>query len=573
MAESDPRIVRIELQRIQTYLFAVPRLRAMLGANAQLGHVIRHALPTLGADPKPLVLNWPEDIELPADTRLAKPASNPAWTYADNPQQALENGVLSRDGGHLSMVFPDQNAADAFCRVAREHLARTLPGLLVSIDSHPAQVRPPRPGAFGAGPIDHPVELPQLQVCTRSGQGIATEATNNGDYISAETQTKETTGEAFQKAMAGKPTKDKEAYCDYISLLHPSLPSAELEPAHDLEDLADRGGYIALIHADGNRVGRRIKAYETDKLGKRPKGADPHWLKRECTIEAFFHSMRVAVREAFIEALEAVFTDEVLAEHDCLPYQPLMLGGDDLLLICQPRYALDLVRAYAAALDRKDRHLPDRQPLSIGAGVVIAKHSLPFHRLHQIAESLAASAKRRFLQRSTDHRKNQPLPQRSVVDWTVLTSSWGEDPIEQRRRHDLIRYADKQQETTLALTAKPYFVLDKHAPQGNDGRITLESLLRHGKRLEAIRDLPRSQLKEQLRSIRDGRKVAELAYRELLERLPDEARTEIATLCDSKTPWQATSEDDHRCVTPLPDLIECLEMRFLGRRKQEIDHA
>lgn len=34
--------VELEFKRIQTYLFASPRLRAMLGANAALGHTIRN---------------------------------------------------------------------------------------------------------------------------------------------------------------------------------------------------------------------------------------------------------------------------------------------------------------------------------------------------------------------------------------------------------------------------------------------------------------------------------------------------------------------------------------------------
>ena len=42
--------VHIELSRVQTWLFAVPRLRAMVGANALLGETLRAALPTLAQD-------------------------------------------------------------------------------------------------------------------------------------------------------------------------------------------------------------------------------------------------------------------------------------------------------------------------------------------------------------------------------------------------------------------------------------------------------------------------------------------------------------------------------------------
>jgi hypothetical protein len=39
--------VHIEFQRVQTWLFAVPRLRAMVGANTLLGETLRVKLPDL----------------------------------------------------------------------------------------------------------------------------------------------------------------------------------------------------------------------------------------------------------------------------------------------------------------------------------------------------------------------------------------------------------------------------------------------------------------------------------------------------------------------------------------------
>ena len=37
--------IRIEFKRVQTYLFEVPRLRAMLGANAAVGELLRSRRP------------------------------------------------------------------------------------------------------------------------------------------------------------------------------------------------------------------------------------------------------------------------------------------------------------------------------------------------------------------------------------------------------------------------------------------------------------------------------------------------------------------------------------------------
>jgi hypothetical protein len=37
--------LKIELKRVQTFIFEVPRLKAMLGANALIGETMRHTLP------------------------------------------------------------------------------------------------------------------------------------------------------------------------------------------------------------------------------------------------------------------------------------------------------------------------------------------------------------------------------------------------------------------------------------------------------------------------------------------------------------------------------------------------
>ena len=41
MTSQNKQRVYIEFQRVQTWLFAVPRLKAMVGANALLGEVLR----------------------------------------------------------------------------------------------------------------------------------------------------------------------------------------------------------------------------------------------------------------------------------------------------------------------------------------------------------------------------------------------------------------------------------------------------------------------------------------------------------------------------------------------------
>lgn len=564
-------IVRLELRRIQTFLFSGPRMRSMLGANALLGQAIRHDLPLIAQSDHSLAcaLDWVGQPPLFDEVDpLAKATID--WTAADAPAQALKHGVLSRDGGHLRVVFQDTRHADTFIAKAREYLGRNLPGLLYSLNRIKLPCGDEELAGAPADRLAEPVDLPQFQVCTRSGTEVAsgTEMTPDGNevYPSAATSAKEKAGEDFQKAGESnfKSAASRKPR-DYISLLREHMPRRDgLKPPRDLDQLSDAGGYLAVIHADGNRVGQRIKAYEKS-LGKLDG------LAKECAIERFFCSMRSAVRAALIEALKAVFTDDELKEHQYLPFQLLMLGGDDLLLVCHPRYALPFVEHYADQL--KDRELADTRPLSIGAGVIIAKHTLPFHRLHQLAESLAGSAKRAYLQNATG-QKEPPPQERSVVDWSVLTASWGEDPLDQRRAHDCLDYGTGNDRVVLGLSAKPYFVLEAHAADGEQPLPSLQALLDTAQRLENVPELPRSQLKDMLRHLQFGYEGAMLAYRELLAKLPEAAQEQLVALIGPNTPWLDTGGDKGpvRAITQLKDLIECLELRYLGRRKQEPRH-
>lgn len=116
--------VHIELQRVQTWLFAVPRLRAMVGANTLLGEMLRMKLPELARrggnkwQLKPLTGSYPA-----ADT------TDPLQQH-DDPSADARDGILSRDGGHFEAQF--EHGADEFARAAAELLRRRATGFAFS---------------------------------------------------------------------------------------------------------------------------------------------------------------------------------------------------------------------------------------------------------------------------------------------------------------------------------------------------------------------------------------------------------------------------------------------------------
>ena len=109
-----------EFQRVQSWLFSVSRLRAMVGANALLGEVLRIHLPDLARRAvrwslASVSVNYP-----PMDSE------DPLKEY-DDPSADARAGILSRDGGHFEAVF--SIGAEAFAAEASDLLVRKLPDL------------------------------------------------------------------------------------------------------------------------------------------------------------------------------------------------------------------------------------------------------------------------------------------------------------------------------------------------------------------------------------------------------------------------------------------------------------
>jgi hypothetical protein len=311
-----------------------------------------------------------------------------------------------------------------------------------------------------------------------------------------------------------------------------------------LSDISDNG-YLAVIHADGNRVGIRHNQWM-----RRREAPTEGSVDREAYREQFFHSMRVAVRQAVIAALSHTFASFNGRQ---MPYQLLMLGGDDLLLVCQARYALPFVSHYAKQLEA--RPLVDGIPLTIGAGVAIARVHFPFYRLHSLAEALASSAKRLHRQ-ALEHAQAQV----SVADWLVITQAWSDDPSLMRRRSALQRYPREAGMEYLALSDRPYRILS----DGSDGLESLEGLLEAAEQLRSSH-AARSQLRRLVEELPKGRLWGDLCFSEL----SSPTKTALQSI-GMHQPWIPVNSDDQEgslWKTRLLDLVEIVEIERLGKRE------
>lgn len=179
------------------------------------------------------------------------------------------------------------------------------------------------------------------------------------------------------------------------------------------DDFGDKGtsSYIAIVHADGNRMGERIK-----KLGD--VFSFPMDNRKYINLlRAFSESSKAAANKALILTLEklvgAIQDDkdgqfiqrklDVQTEHmqslprvnirkKMLPFRPIVFGGDDVTFICDGRLGLALAKEYLG--NYGSQIIEGDNKLAVGrAGVAITPSHYPFSRGYELAEELAGYAK------------------------------------------------------------------------------------------------------------------------------------------------------------------------------------
>ncbi len=483
--------VHIEFQRVQTWLFAVPRLRAMVGANTLLGETLRVELARLARHNGRWSL-------APIASHTSYPAADPDDPLKgyDAPAEDAQDGILSRDGGHFEAQFA--SGAQAFAEEARQLIQERLPGLRfrVTIDG----------GELEESRVHLSTELPVLAPCEWTGRGLASAIIEQGNERPAVSLDVESRHQAAKKSEEGRAL-------DLASLLIATTNLKSLQRPQDLDELVGKG-YLALIQADGNGVGSAAAG------------------KSDSDRAAFFHRNRVLLRRALRKAI-----NEHSPTQGQAPLVPLMLGGDDLLLVCRAEIALPFVVTLCEELHRIQSNNSNFE-LTLGVGVVIAKPTVPIYRLHEVVEQLVSSAKRRS-------RSFGGKDARSVVDWAVYTTAWADDPGEVRRRDWL---CGTSQELRI-LSQRPLDVL-------GEGLGTLQGLVSGAAKLN---NAPRSQLRYLVDQLSRGRTLSELAF----EELSSEARKALNEAGISRV-WKATSNNG-ALLTELFDLVEVFEIARLGK--------
>lgn len=280
-----------------------------------------------------------------------------------------------------------------------------------------------------------------------------------GDFIDISTQEKrsiDTTNTLFEKMIK---EEDRESVKGLVKF------------AKELKHIAvDNHSWIAVIHADGNDLGKKIPTLFGSISG------DAFVEKQR----KFSETLDKCTQRAAQKALYAtVFHDKTVFEKlhkgEIIPVRPVVCGGDDLTIIVPASIALDFTQRFLQAFEDETKEAFKgwkglENGLTACAGIAYITQKYPFHYGVDLADELCGHAKK--------HAKKlgkEPTP--SCLSFYKIQSSFV------RNYEDIEKMELKANALTDTLSNCPYYL---HEQEGSKTVDNLKKWVHKAKDKRAI---------------------------------------------------------------------------------------
>jgi len=428
---------------IQDYIFASNRLQENIGAS----ELVYRATSL-----------WAFDALEKA--KLSHNIKNPyslEWEFTDaaiESDASLQAEVIQAAGGNTVILFRDEKKSREFVRILTLRLLNEAPGLTVlakhldGFDFSSAKLADARK-TLETDMREH--KLSRLPSAPTLGLGVTAMCDSTGlAAVRTPVGTQTLENEKFSLLVPGQDKQIPEqtrliSRETTFKLAARDLANRRLkntvgdvtdwyEFPFDIDNLGRISGeesYVAVVHADGNRMGEHVAAVAKGANGNRD------FIN---ALRSFSTALDVASRATLIEIVESIvasIVDGMVAEkiplvedkyHTYIPFRPLVFGGDDITFLCNGQLGVELAAQYLKVFEEKVRAVATRkdadgkdvthplakielEKLHACAGVSIVKMHYPFARAYKLSEELASSAK--SLTRVTDC---------SALDWHFAQS-------------------------------------------------------------------------------------------------------------------------------------------------------
>lgn len=453
----------LEVTGIQSYIFGSNQLAQNIGASELVARATtKEVVDTVKAMGNQTNAYW----ENGQKNKEAFDKCGPGIQYdGRNLQDGLNTEIVYAGGGNAMLLFHHMDDAINFVKALTLKLLKEAPGLKL-IAAHKAYDHDSEVladahhvlrGKLAHRKRDHIISAPLL------GQSVTAECTYTGLPAIGYDDEAATVGQnAFEKVqefpgvyqhrpisaeVAAKIKAEREGKKRLDQVLPQVKNEMGFDFIYDFSELGDpdESSYIAVVHADGNQMGKRFEAIRSKHS---TANQNDDYI---AALTEFSLAVRRRAKRALSKTVDYLYAGSDTGEKDgrfggivrtptnrqgkpVLPFRPIVFGGDDITFVCDGRLGLDLAAYY---LNQFCEEGHTGEALEGGrvyarAGVAVVKTHYPFSRAYDLAEALAAQAKKAI--QVLDPQEKPEDSRATVMDWHFATTGMMYEIKEIRKR-------------------------------------------------------------------------------------------------------------------------------------------
>ena len=407
-------LVMLQTNSNQPFIFSSPRLREQIGASFEITLLSRwvkeEAEKLLKQKPLPTSF-WVSDSSGKVIVRFRETDGNPKNLAKQLIREVTLRALTDAPGLDVTGVFIEasSNTVDAD---DLQELDRVF--LEYSLNRRPAAARFPQfpfleRGSESALPAS--ASLGALEFSQESLQAYNFDESSPLSLPSrvkrafASTSRKQQVDDVKERlAKQGKELKQEPQ-------LYPTKLAAAFQDGEEFENAKNMLSSVGVVHIDGNGVGAIMRDLGSAHSEAQEAGicisADEVHTEPNDALQAFIMVVNKRLDKAVKDAIALSWYDvQELTPDTVVPIVPVLVGGDDVTVYTDGRFAIPFAEAYIRhyeELTEKDELLKQLAvvagakkpgPLTASAGVAIVGRNFPFHIAYDLAEELVSRGKK-----------------------------------------------------------------------------------------------------------------------------------------------------------------------------------
>ena len=382
-------LVSFDTDRIKEYVFATGKLKEIRGASAILDELNR-------------------------------------WDMVEKAQKFNAETIYA-NGGSGMFIVPETSAKDFVQSVEKEYHLQTLTGSITSaitdlpdnftkqapVQDHLQKLAYRLRLKKDENPLNRPILThPFLRTCDSCGEQYASQSVTapEPELLCRSCQNKRDKTNQIQKEIEAVISGGAKEYLKH-KLWHRLLRELAVTPIdypmtgknrpedfNDLGEMSEPKNYMGLIYADGDSMGKVL-----EKLNNLDE------------VKKFSEVVDNAIYQAVHEAILAYLPPGT----KYFPFDILMLGGDDLVMVTTAHKALEV----SMKITERFSELTEKcwgKRLTLSVGVAIAHAKFPFSSLLELTEQALKFSKKEAAKRK---RRGQGIEKEGLINFIVVNNS------------------------------------------------------------------------------------------------------------------------------------------------------